>query len=210
MLPRRYVIPVSLIAAALLAPSRSAHAQDVTGAPSFKEVLSIRSVGGVAIAPDGSAVAYTVRSADWDANRYDTEIWLVRRGGKPFQLTRNAKGSSTSPAWSPDGTWIAFLSSRDDHTQIWALRVDGGEARPLTDVSRGVNAFAWSPDGKSIALTIADSESTAMQHRDKDYGKWHVESENAPPNQLWVLDVARALGTEDGVKLPGDSAAASA
>ncbi|NIP79161.1 MAG: S9 family peptidase, partial [Gemmatimonadetes bacterium] len=79
--------------------------------PSFRDVLSLRSVGSPAIAPDGRAVAYTVRSADWDDNRYDTEIWLWRAGAEqPLPLTRTADGSSTSPAWSPDGRWLAFLA----------------------------------------------------------------------------------------------------
>ncbi|HEU4988761.1 MAG TPA: S9 family peptidase [Gemmatimonadaceae bacterium] len=210
MLARLTVATVTLIAATVVVPARAAHAQHVVGAPSFKDVLSLRSVGDVAISPDGSAVAYTVSGADWAENKYHTEIWLAHRGAKPFQLTRNGKASSSNPAWSPDGTWIAFLSSRDDHSQIWAIRTDGGEARPLTDVSSGVDGFAWSPDGKSIALTMPDSESTALQHRDKEWGTWRVESENAPRSHLWVLDVAGALATANGAKLPGDSAAAPA
>ncbi|HKK08742.1 MAG TPA: S9 family peptidase, partial [Gemmatimonadota bacterium] len=129
--------PVLLIAAALLAAGPSAaRAQDVRGAPSFRDVLSLRFAGSVAIAPDGRSVAYEVRGADWAANRYDTEIWLARPGGAPFQLTRTAGGSSTDPAWSPDGRWIAFLASRgeDAPTQVWLIRPDGGEARPLTHV----------------------------------------------------------------------------
>jgi len=190
-------------AAALASPVR---AQDVPGAPSFREVLSVRSVGGVAVAPDGSAVAYEVRSTDWDANRYDTEIWLVRPGSEPFQLTRTAKGSSTSPAWAPDGKSIAFLSSRgEDRTQVWLIRSDGGEARPLTNVAEGVRSFAWRPDGASLAVTIQEPESDAMKARKEDFGDWRVESENPPPVHLWVMDVARALATENGAALPGDS-----
>lgn len=195
--PSRLAIPV-LCAAALLLPGRRLAAQDVPGAPSFKEVLSVHSIGRVAIAPDGSAVAYEVRGADWNANRYDTEIWLVRPGHEPFQLTRNPQGSSSSPAWSPDGRWIAFLSSRGDHRQVWVIHPDGGEARPLTDVKGGVRDFAWSPEGTRMAVTIQDSVSSAMKEREKDFGKWRVESENAPPTHLWMLDVAKALATSDG------------
>jgi hypothetical protein len=55
--------------------------------PSFKDVLSLKSVGGAQIAPDGSAIAYTVRSTVWDKNQHDTEIWLVREGEQTFNLT---------------------------------------------------------------------------------------------------------------------------
>ncbi|MCG6988001.1 MAG: S9 family peptidase [Gemmatimonadetes bacterium] len=199
----------ALCLVAALASPIPARTQEVAGAPSFRQVLSLRSVGGVAVAPDGSAVAYEVRSTDWDANRYATEIWLVRPGSAPFQLTRTAKGSSNSPAWSPDGKWIAFLSSRDEgKTQVWVIRPDGGEARPLTDVAEGVRSFAWSPDGASLAVSIQEPESAAMKARKKDYGDWRVESENAPPVHLWMMDVSKALSTDDGAKLPTDSATA--
>ncbi|HKK27377.1 MAG TPA: S9 family peptidase [Gemmatimonadota bacterium] len=197
-----------LLAAPGVGP-RAARAQDVPGAPSFREVLSLRSVGGVALSPDGSAVAYTVRSADWDTNRFDTEIWMARPGEAPFQLTRTADGSSTSPAWSPDGRWIAFLASREDGkpSQVWVIRPDGGEARPLTNVEEGIRDFAWSPDGSSLAVSIQEAESAAMKARKKDYGAWRVESETAPPVHLWTLDVARALDTGNGAKAPEAAAA---
>jgi dipeptidyl aminopeptidase/acylaminoacyl peptidase len=206
----RPLLPLVALGAALsLVPFAPARAQDVPGAPSFRDVLSLASVGQVALAPDGSAVAYEVRSADWDANRYDTEIWLARPGRAPLQLTRNAKGSSSSPAWSPDGRWIAFVSSREGQkSQVWLIPPDGGEARPLTKVADGVRRFAWSPDGASMALTIQEPVSEAMKAREKEYGEWRVESENAPPAHLWVLDVAKALASDDGVGLPHDSVAA--
>jgi Tol biopolymer transport system component len=93
----------------------------------------LKSVGAPVISPDGQSILYTVREADWEKNRYDTEIWLYKLGKKSFQLTRTADGSSTSPAWSPDGKWISFTSSRDEKTQVHLIRPDGGEAFKLTD-----------------------------------------------------------------------------
>ena len=64
-----------------------------------------------------------------------------------MQLTQGDK-SATAPAWSPDGQWIAFLSSRgakepkDAKPNLWRIRVDGGEAEALTDEKGGIGAFA--------------------------------------------------------------------
>ena len=44
-------------------------AQSTDGVGTFKDVVSLQTVGGVAISPDGSMVAYTVRTTDWDKNR---------------------------------------------------------------------------------------------------------------------------------------------
>jgi len=70
--------------------------------PSFREVLSLKSVGAPRVAPGGRMIAYTVRTTDWEENRYDQEIWLFREGEEPFQLTRTKDGSSTGQRWSPD------------------------------------------------------------------------------------------------------------
>lgn len=104
---------IAVIAAVALAPAASAQQPSVPG-PSFEDIISLKSVGSPAISPDGKAIAYTVTSTDWKENRYDTEIWLWREGSTTVQLTRTEKGSSTSPKWSPDGRWIAFLADRGD------------------------------------------------------------------------------------------------
>ena len=72
---------------------------DMVPGPAFKEVLSLKSVGSPVISPDGRTVLYSIRQADWDKNRYDSEIWMIKKGEKPFPLTRTKEGSSSSPAW---------------------------------------------------------------------------------------------------------------
>ena len=48
---------------------------------SFEEWISLKSVGGATISPDGKHVLYSVTSTNWKDNNYDTEIWLSRDGG---------------------------------------------------------------------------------------------------------------------------------
>ena len=55
-------------------------------------------------------------------------------------------------AWSPDGTMIAFQSTRDGHDDLFVMNVDGGGVRKLTD-GRGWNEYpSWSPDGQWITF----------------------------------------------------------
>src|SRR6266436_7074289 len=80
--------------------------------PTIDNLLTIKSVGGTQISPDGKWVAYTVGYGDFKQDAFINQIWLAPSdSGKPFQLTRGEK-SSTSPRWSPDGQWLAFLSNR--------------------------------------------------------------------------------------------------
>ena len=156
--------------------------------PEFKDVLSLRSVGSPVISPDGRHILYTVRETNWEKNRYDTEIWLYKQGKEPFQLTRTADGSSTSPAWSPDGKWISFTSSRDEKRQIYLISPDGGEAFKLTDHEEGIDYYLWSPDGKKIAFTSTEPESERAKSREKQYGRFAVEDAEYRLTHLWVFD----------------------
>lgn len=164
------------------------------GTPSMGDVISLWSVSDARISPGGESIAYVQRSADWEANRYSSEIWLVHLGGDPFQLTRTPEAGSSSPRWSPDGRWIGFLSDRAGESQVFRIDPRGGEARPITTVEGGVNAFRWSPDARQIAFIALDAESEASALRKKTYGEFAVEDRDLRHAHLWVI------GIEEGAK----------
>jgi len=86
-------------------------------APSVDQLLSLKRVASPRISPDGSRVTYTLRETNWEDNAYETEIWVADvRTGSNRQLT-NGKKSSLAPAWSPDGSQVAFISDRTDKRQ---------------------------------------------------------------------------------------------
>lgn len=96
-----------------------------------------------------------VTAIDRDANDYTAAIWLARADGSapPVKLTSGRK-RDTSPRWSPDGTKIAFTSTRDkDQGQLYVIPVAGGEPTKLTDLTESVTDPIWSPDGSRIAFT---------------------------------------------------------
>jgi dipeptidyl aminopeptidase/acylaminoacyl peptidase len=166
---------VTVIFIVHLAFSISLWAQADIPGPSFEEVISLRSAGGPNISPDGRSIVFGMRTVDWKKNGYDSEIWLARDGEKPFQLTRTADGSSSSPQWSPDGRWIAFAADRGDKRQIYLIRAEGGEAQPITEVTEGVKSFRWSPDGSKIAFTMSEKEDKEKKERKERYGEFAVE-----------------------------------
>jgi dipeptidyl aminopeptidase/acylaminoacyl peptidase len=157
--------------------------------PAFKDVLSLRSIGSPAISPDGRSILFSIRQPDWEKNRYDTEIWLAREGQEPFQLTRTKDGSSSGAAWSPDGNWISFTSSRDKGNQIYLISPRGGEAFKFTAHKEGVGSYRWSPDGKHIAFTAAEPRSEEAEAREKQYGRFEVEDAEYRLRHLWMIAV---------------------
>ena len=134
-----------------------------------------------------------MRDTNWDDNTYHTEIWLADvKTGELRQLTSHAKKSSTSPAWSPDSSKLAFATDRDEKRQIYVIDPRGGEARKLTSAEEGVGGFAWAPDGKSIAFTSTDPKTDADKEREKKFGEFDVIGEGYRMSHLWVFDLAAA------------------
>ena len=199
-------VPLVLAAVCFVQSSPAARGQEADASlpdgPDFKEVLSVSAIGSVVSSPDGSAVVYEVHSADWEENRYDTELWLASPDAEPFQLTRTREEGSHDPAFSPDGKWVAFLADRGDGTQIHLLPVKGGEARQLTVVEDGVGSFAWSPDGKAMAVAHTEPLSEDLEKRSEMYGDFAVEDATFQMTHLWLLDIDMALAEERGVGLP--------
>ncbi len=170
-----------------------ANAQHV---PSLDDLLTLKSIGGTQISPDGKWVAYTVAYGDFKQDAFITQIWLANsEGGKSFQLTRGDK-SSTNPRWSPDGQWLAFLSNRvEDKNQIFVIDPSGGEAQQLTKSETAISNFAWSEDGKTIAYTATEPTAQPLKDRKDYYGDYDVVREGYSYVHLWTLDVAEAMKT---------------
>lgn len=156
--------------------------------PSFEEVISLRSVGTPVISADGKTVAFTVRTADWDQNEFDSEIWISRGGGQAFQATQATKGSSNAPNFSPDGKWLAFLSDRGGKNQIYVMRLEGGEAFAITAEKESISDLEWHPSGKKILFTKPDSEDKKKKDEEKRYGGFSTDDKEFTLTHLWQVD----------------------
>ncbi|MEO8473842.1 MAG: S9 family peptidase [Chryseolinea sp.] len=156
--------------------------------PSFEEVISLRSTSNAIISPDGNLVAYTVQTTDWTNNRYDSEIWLSKNNEKPFQLTNTPSGSSSNPAFSPDGKWLAFLSDRGEKTQVFVINLSGGEARTVTADEEGIEAFDWLPSGKKLILLKDEKEDKSKKEIEKRYGGFETDDKVFSFSHLWQIE----------------------
>ena len=111
--------------------------------------------GSSSLSADGSRLLYTVTHYNMAENRGVTAVYVQEMAsGAVHQLTDFASNNS-SPAWSPDGSRIYFLSDRSGSSQVWVMDADGGNATLVTGKggSEGipdVEGFGISPDGKHI------------------------------------------------------------
>jgi dipeptidyl aminopeptidase/acylaminoacyl peptidase len=155
--------------------------------PSFEQVIALRNAGAATLSPDGKHVVYTVQTTDWSDNRYDTEIWISKNGQKSFQLTNTPKGSSTSPEWSPDGKWIAFLADRGNKNQIHIINAEGGEAFPITHEEESISGFEWLPSGTKLIFLKPEKADKRKKEIEKRYGAFEADDKGYTLSHLWII-----------------------
>jgi dipeptidyl aminopeptidase/acylaminoacyl peptidase len=156
------------------------------------------------VSPEGDWIAYTVNTIDREGDKSDTDVWMVRWDGSVNLRLTTSKESETSPRWSPDGKWLAFLSSRggaEAGAQVWVLNRQGGEAQQLTSVKGSVGEFAWSPDSKRLALVVREKAEEPKKEGDKpktakpiEINRYRFKLDGAgyltrKPEQIWLFTV---------------------
>ena len=115
-------------------------------------------VGGLSLAPDGSAAVCAVTSYSMEENKGSTSLWLLPTDAcAPRRLT-SAGEKDGQPAWSPQGDRIAFLGKReqggrkDAEKQLYVIPAAGGEAERKSDFAPGLDDFKWMPDGRRVVF----------------------------------------------------------
>jgi dipeptidyl aminopeptidase/acylaminoacyl peptidase len=112
------------------------------------------------ISPDGEQVAFSVRAIAGEAWSTNFDIYLVAAGGgSPRNLTADNPAWDGLPAFSPDGSQLAYVAMdrpgfEADRFHLVLLNLKTGVKRPLTlNWDRSIASFAWSHDGKSLFAT---------------------------------------------------------
>ena len=186
---RRHLFILALPAVLLIGVTAMPAEEPPAVLESFRAQIALKSASGPRISPDGRLIAYSVTTTDWEANRFDREIWLAPAGGEPFPLTHTEDGSSTGHRWSPDGSRLGFIADRGDGAQIYLIPPEGGEATRLTSHEGGTKSFRFSPDGGQIAFAATDPAPDDFEEREESYGDYAVEDADFRMSHLWVTEV---------------------
>ena len=145
-----------------------------------EDIHQIKDVGDIAISPDGEWVAYGVGSTNVDKDETSSDLFMVNWDGSTrIQLTHTEDSSEASPSFSPDGKYLAFITSRSDgkgeesddpkaKSQVWLINRSGGEAQRLTELPGGVSSFEWSPDSARLVIVSMDPEEKAKKDGDEE------------------------------------------
>jgi TolB protein len=100
-------------------------------------------------------IAYVSVDGQPPSQRY--QLLIADADGENARVAMESRLPIMSPAWSPDGQWLAYVSFENRASAIFVQRVRTGERRQVS-ARTGINgAPAWSPDGQKLAITLSGS-----------------------------------------------------
>lgn len=142
-------------------------------------------IGSSSLSPDGNRLLLSARG---DVFTVPAKTGITRK------LTQSCYAHDRSPAWSPDGKWIAFLSDLNGEYEIYIQKQDGSE--PRIQVTTGADTYKfnikWSPDSKKI---IWNDRKMRLQYIDIDTREvvlvdqselWEYSSADWSPDSRWI------------------------
>jgi dipeptidyl aminopeptidase/acylaminoacyl peptidase len=133
------------------------------------DLSRLRSVGGVALSPDGKRIAYTVTMRDEPGRPYG-QLWIMDLATQKSTRVGGDKDRAGGPLWSPDGKWLAFFGRLGDKHGLLMAKPDGSDVTVLAS-PEGTNSplpgtgneVTWSPDSRQLAFISSTPDERAAE-----------------------------------------------
>ena len=168
---------------------------------SIEEIISLPTLSGTNISDDGKNVAFVKKTANWKDNLYRNHVWIYEKDkGQCYPLTTKDI-DSTSPSWSPDSRYIAYLSKVADgdnkKNQIFVKSIDGYSGIQITDEKEGVSNFKWEPTGKGFYYVAQSKESESIKRRKELYGDFQHLGKEYQNNCLYYIEIKQVKDKDE-------------
>ncbi|TQR19024.1 S9 family peptidase [Psychrobacillus vulpis] len=125
------------------------------------DLFKLHSITNPVFAPNGKEAVFIRTQMDEKDNKYYAYLYHVDLETEEITQWTYKKERISSPQWSKDGKYIAFLSNREETNQLYILPASGGEAKKYTNLEKGVSSYLWSPCGERVWFTASLKEGKA-------------------------------------------------
>ncbi len=122
------------------------------------------------------------------------KLWSVERNGGEARRLTDFPGDEDTPAFSPDGSWLAFSRDTGSGGDLFVMPAGGGEARRLTWHPKEDRVRGWSPDGKRILFN-------SNREGDGTSRLYTIATDGVAPERLPLFEGRQGAFSPDGSRL---------
>jgi len=187
--------------------------RDLTPGDFDSPLFQVGGPPGFALSPDGQELAFTSNREKDEASSTNADLWTVPVDAPPDALASPRRVTAANPAWdgspaySPDGRWLAYRTQKlpgweADRFRIALLDRRAGTSRVLTEsFDESIGDLAWSADSKRLYFTAEVKGRTPLHELDVASGRIRVVTDvglldafAVAPDGAWAVVARRRVG----------------
>lgn len=145
---------LTLVISTLLATHSAFADEPANNTLSLKDVFNLEYAANPVVTPDGKHVVYERRSMDIMTDSMRRNLWSIALDGSAHLPILSDSKNHFNPVFSPDGTKMAYLSSKEGKVQVYLKDLASSSTTRVTDVAMRPSGMSFSPDGKYLAFAM--------------------------------------------------------
>jgi dipeptidyl aminopeptidase/acylaminoacyl peptidase len=150
-----------------------------------EDLNTLKRITEFTVSPDGNWIVYRLSTPSIADNKIYSDLYAISiDGSRTIQIT-NDNANDWNAVFSPKGSLLAFLSTRDGSPQIYVMDFPDGTPKKVTNIDAGVENVKFSPDGKFFVFTSEVKLFKTVAEKYPKYDKAKVRIYESLPVRHW-------------------------